>query len=463
MIFGASSLAAVALVLGILVFIGLISQHFYLRSDLTQEKSQSLSAITKALVEQVAKPLSMTAFFSPGQGDRQKARDLLQLYASANKNISFTLVDPDREPEKARTAGFRFSGNVLLEYEGRRQMADSADEGAISEALRRVLKTQRKTVYFLTGHGERSLEDSKSAGLQLARRALANEGYEVSPLNLLEKGEVPKDADVLVIAAPLKPLFPQEVAALKQYLQQGGRLLVMLEPYQDGGLKEFLAGYGIELNDGIILDQNQISQSLGASAVMPMAVQYGKHRITQDFTNVVTLYPIARPLFIAKDLKGSPPLALAMTTNTSWEKLGKNWQKDGKAAFDPATDKKGPFNLALLVEVKPAKPAPPAPPGKDAAKPGEEKQGILIAMGDVDFAANGYFNLSMNGDLFLNSVNFLAEEEKQIVLRKDENKPQPLIMSRLATWTLLLTCLVVMPLIMLAAGISAYFRRRARR
>jgi ABC-type uncharacterized transport system involved in gliding motility auxiliary subunit len=458
-VLGAGSVAAVALVFGILVFVGLLSRQFHLRWDLTREQSQSLSAVTKSLLDQVAKPLTMTVFFPPGQGDRQKAKDLLQLYALASKNISFAVVDPDREPDKARSAGFRFAGNVLLEYDGRRQMADRADEEALSEALRKVLKTERKKVYFLAGHGERSLEDGRTQGYQTARKALANEGFEVAPLNLMEKGEVPADASVLVVAAPLKPLFPQEVTALKGYLARGGRLLVMLEPYHDAGLKDFLAAYGIELNDGLILDQNKLSQSLGASAVMPMAATYGQHRITRDFTNVVTLYPLARPLMIKKDLKGPAPLVLATTTPTSWEKLGQDWQKAGKVAFDPATDKKGPFNLALLVDIKADKPEKPE--GKEAPKSDAAPNAILAVFGDVDFAANGYFNLSMNGDLFLNTINFLAAEDKQITIRKDDAKPQPLILSKLAAWTLFLTTLVLMPLVMLAAGLRAYLRRRA--
>jgi len=464
-VWSASSLAAIVLVLGILVFIGLLSQQFSLRWDLTGDRSQSLTAITQALLRQVEKPLVLTAFFPPAEEARRKGRDLLQLYARFNKNITFTIVDPDRRPDKARSAGYRFPGNVLLEYEGRRQMADRTEEEALSEALRKVLKTERKKVYFLTGHGERSLDEGRGPGLQTARRALANEGFEVAPLSLLEKGDVPQDASVLVIAAPLKALFPQEITALRTYLQQGGRLLVMLEPYQDGGLKEFLAAYGVELDDGMILDQNRVSQSLGASAVMPLVVQYGAHPITRDFTNVVTLYPLARPLFIKKDVQGLAPLPLATTTPTSWVKSGKDWHKERKAAFDPDTDKKGPFHLALLVEIKGGRPGPQEPAGKDKPQGAgkDDRKGVLAVFGDVDFAANAYFNLSMNGDFFLNTINFLAEEEKQIVIRKDDRKPQPLLLGRAQAWALVLVCLVLMPLAMLAAGIRAYVRRRARR
>jgi ABC-type uncharacterized transport system involved in gliding motility auxiliary subunit len=465
LIYGTSSAAAVILVAGILVFIGLLSNRYFVRWDLTRDQSQSLTAVTKALLQEVKKPLTMTAFFPEGLGDRQKAKELLQIYAYRNPNISFILMDPDRNPLKAKEAGYRYPGNIFIEYEGRHQMADRPEEGAVSDTIRKLLKTEQKKIYFLTGHGERSLEDSRRDGLSTARHSLDNEGLQVVALNLINQAEVPKDAAVVVIAGPQQPLFSQEIKALKAYLEQGGRLLVMLEPFRDGGLKEFLGRYGVGLNDGIILDQNQVSAALGASAVMPIAIKYGNHRITQDFTNVVTIFPLARPLLLKRDIPGISPLELAATSPTSWEKTGKDFSKSGKLEYDPKQDRQGPFTLAALADIT-LDQGEDQGKGKASAaekKPAEEKRTYLAVFGDVDFATNGYFSLSMNGDLFLNTVNFLAAEEKQIIIRRGDQKAQPLMLAGWQYWLLFLTTMVLVPLIMVGAGVSAYLRRRARR
>lgn len=465
LLYGTSSAAAVFLVAGILVFGNLLAQRFFVRWDLTRDRSQSLTAVSRTLLKEVKKPLSMTAFYPEGASDRQKAKEVLQIYASQNSNISFSFVDPDRNPLKAKEAGYRYPGNILIEYDGRRQMADRPDEEAISETIRKLLKTEQKKIYFLTGHGERSIEESRREGFLTARRSLENEGYQVLALNLLQQPEVPKDAAVVVIAGPQQPLFSQELQALKQYLEHGGRLLVMLEPFRDGGLKEFLARYGIGLNDGIILDQNQLSAALGASAVMPIAIKYGQHRITQDFTNVVTIYPLARPLLLKRDIPEVSVTELAATSPTSWEKTDKEFGKSGKLDYDPKQDRKGPFALAALADItlKPAE-----NPEKEKASPaekqsGKEKKTHLAVFGDVDFASNGYFNLSMNGDLFLNTVNFLAAEEQQIIIRRADQKAQPLMLATWQHWLLFSVAMVLMPLLMVGAGIAAYLRRRARR
>jgi ABC-type uncharacterized transport system involved in gliding motility auxiliary subunit len=413
----------------------------------------------------------MLVFLPEGANERQVAKEILQSYVYENREITYQFIDPERQPLKAQEAGYRFPGNILLEYQGRRQMADRPDEEAITNSLRKLLKPERKKLYFLIGHGERDLNDAKQGGLQVASKALENEGYEVKTLNLLAENAIPADAAVVIAASPKKPLMANEIQALKAYLGRGGRILVMLEAFQDGGLKDFLASYGVGLDDGIILDVNQVSRALGASVVMPLVAEYGPSKITQDFKNIVTIYPMARPLLLKKDLPGVTLLPLATTMSTSYEKLGKEWIKANKGAFDPNTDKKGPFVLAAQAEIKPTLPtaAQTQPGGKNpkpaaAAKqdPPDKSKNYMVVFGDVDFAANSFFNLFGNGDLFLNTVNFLAKAMGQITVR-NVGKAQLLTLKPGQAWWLFIASLVWAPLIMLIAGVWAYHRRRRAR
>lgn len=462
LIYGTGSVVSVLLVVGILIVAALLADWHQVRWDLTRGQTQSLSPVTRNLLKQVDKPLTMEAFSPEGSGERDTVKDVLQRYAYINPKITFKFVDPEREPLKAKEAGYRFPGNVQLTYGDKHQMADRADEEAITNTLRRLLKTERKKVYVLTGHGERSLISGEKDGLQIANRALENEGYEVGPLNLVTSPKVPQDAAVVIIASPTKPLLNNEIDALRGFLARGGRVLVLLEAYQDGGLKGFLAGYGITLDDGIILDVNQLSQSLRVSPVMPLAFQYGPTRITRDFKNIFTIYPMSRPLTLNKEVKGVSLLPIVSTMVSSYEKTGKDWLKTEKAGFDPKTDKKGPFNLGALAEIKPTPAAPEKEPAPPAKKPEEEKKAYLAVYGDTEFAANAYFNLFGNGDLFLNTVNFLAAEEEQIIVR-EALKAQLLTLSSNQYWILFFVSLVFGPLIMVVAGVWACRARRARK
>jgi len=461
--YGAGSIVSVLLVIGILGLAAGLAGWHPLRWDTTSEKTQSLSPASLALLKEVTQPLTMTVFMPEAAGERQAAKEVLQLYGYHSSKVTYRFVDPEREPLKAQQAGYRFAGNVLLDYQGRRQMAEQTDENAISNALRKVLKKERQKVYFLAGHGERDLADSKPGGFQVAKTALDNEGYEVESLNLLSRGAVPEDAAVVIVAGPKKPLLSTEVQALKAFLSKGGRLFIMLEAFEDGGLQGFLAGYGVGLDNGLILDVNQVSQSLGLSAVMPLVSQYGPSKITQDFKNLVTMYPMVRPLILKKEHPDVTLVPLATTMPTSYEKLGKEWIKDEKAAYDAKTDKKGPFTVGAQVEIKltppkgePARKGEPPPASPEGAKT------FLVVFGAADFAANSFFNLFGNGDLFLNTTNFLAQAMEQITVR-GAGKAQLLTLKSGQIWALFLVCLAGVPLVMLGAGIWAYRRRRAQR
>ncbi|MFP3866655.1 MAG: GldG family protein [Desulfobacteraceae bacterium] len=478
LIYGTGSATAVMVVLIILIFLALLGERYHWRWDLTADKSQSLTPTTKTLLSEVKEPLQMTVFYPEGQSERQPAKHLLENYQYRNQLITYEFVDPERHPLKAKQAGFRYPGNVLLEYQGRKHLANNTTEDEITSAIRKLLNPQQKKIYFLTGHGERGIDDAGRNGFQTAAKALQNEGFEVAALNLISQPQVPADAAVIVVAAPGKPLFPHEIAALKTYLDQGGRLMVLLEPFNDGGLKDLLAAHGVEIDERMILDVNQVSQALGASVTMPMVIHYGDHKITEDFTNVVTLFPLARPLTLNQQTAERIHLfALATTMDSSWTKKGQDWIKAGKVSFDAAEDQKGPFTLAVLAEIQPPGSQAGSEPASDPAEPkadrqvdqpkergrDQDKNDYLAVFGDADFAANTYFNLSGNGDLFLNTVNFLAEEEGQITVRRQEEKSQPLMLTGYQSWVLLLSSLVLAPLAMIIAGVNAYLRRRRRR
>ena len=470
-VYGGTSALAILLVAGILVFVVLLGNRYSLRWDLTRNQSHSLSGVSHTLVKEVVKPLTLIVFAPEGNPERQRARELLELYTRQNPRITLQFVDPDRDPMRAEAAGYRRAGNVLLEYEGRKQLAETPDEEAVSEALRRVLQKEHKNIFFLAGHGERT-GPRERRGYQVAQKALKNEGYVLGELNLLREAEVPKDAAVVIVAGPEKDLLANEVDALKKYLERGGRLFLLLDPFHDAGLKVFLAGYGINLDDGMIFEINQLTQDRAILA--PIVTKYPPHRITQGFT-LFTLFPFARPLFLNKEIKTATLLPLVETSPSSWEKIGKDWQKDWqqekKPLYDPKTDKKGPFTIAALAEPISAKKSenpekkPDSPDQKTAApeKPQEKSPAYLAVFGDADFAADEFFNQVGNGDLFLNTLNFLAAEEKQIIIRKGGEKLEPLLLTSWKVFAVFLVSVILLPLAMLIAGVAVYLHRRTLR
>jgi len=88
-----------------------------------------------------------------------------------------------------------------------------------------------------------------------------------------------------------------------------------------------------------------------------------------------------------------------------------------------------------------------------------KKEGRFIVFGDSDFAANAYFHLQGNGDLFLNAVSWLAEEADLAAIRPKETKAQPLMLSALQARLIFWFPVVVLPLAVLMIGVLVLTRR----
>ncbi|MBI5584645.1 MAG: Gldg family protein [Deltaproteobacteria bacterium] len=397
--------------------------------------------------------------FQEAQQNKKRAQDLLDLYTQANPRIRYQFIDPDRQPALAQQYGIRNYGSLVLESAGRTQNANTADEEGVTNALLRLKQQKAKKVVFSTGHGERSSQEAQREGLSLARGLLEKENYQVEEVNLLAGAGLPADTAVLVIAGPRKPFFPQEVADLKKYLAGGGHILLLLEPFQDAGLKDWLTALGITPEADILIDR--VSRAFGGDFLIPLAGEYGKHPITQKF-NVQTFFPTARSLTLtASPLPGMTFDVLVKSSKASWGETNRTRMEKGEAAFDSGQDKPGPLVLAALATIGSAEPGhPPLAAKSEENKP---KPGRLALFGDSDFASNGYFNLAGNGDLFLNTVNFLTEETQLIAIRPAKSPIKPLSLTATQGQVLFWVPMILLPLALIMAGVIVWQKRKKAR
>jgi ABC-type uncharacterized transport system involved in gliding motility auxiliary subunit len=449
----------VIIFIAILVGISLIVHRFPGRLDLTQGKKHSLSSQTQKVVKNIKQDVYVRAFFQEGDPGKKKAQALLDTYTFANPRIHYQFIDPDREPAQARQFGVRNYGALILESGGRTQTVSKAEQEGITNGFLRLMQNKAKKVVFLSGHGEKSIQNAEKTGYSQARDLLEKENYQVDEINLLSGNGLPAETRCLVIPGPKKPLFPEEIEDLKKFIAGGGRVVLMLEPYQDGGTKEWLASVGVILDQDILIDK--VSRVFGGDYLIPMAGSYGRHSITKNF-NVITFFPTARSLTLASP----PPMGflydiLINSSVESWAETNKTKMEKREATFDPGKDRKGPLSLAVLVSLSP----PEQSLGEKSSGEKEPKspRGQLAVFGDSDFASNGYFNLSGNGDLFLNTINFLTEEEQLISIRPAKSPVHPLSLTSTQARMLFLIPMVLLPLGIIAAGIVVWRSRRKAR
>ena len=112
-------------------------------------------------------------------------------------------------------------------------------ERAFTNALMEVTRRRKPKIYFLTGHGEIAYESPAPSmnapaqqvpSLTVIRQLLTDQGNETAPLDLVQSGAIPEDADVIVIAGPLRDLLDVASQRLANYLDTGGSMMVLLAP-----------------------------------------------------------------------------------------------------------------------------------------------------------------------------------------------------------------------------------------
>jgi gliding motility-associatede transport system auxiliary component len=451
--------AAIILVTALVVVITLLSQRHYFRWDLTSTGEHTLSDKTLQVLKNVQEPVTIKAFVRVGFQEAEDTGRLLSAFHYHAPNINYELIDPERNPSIARRYNVKSINTFVLEGYDRSQTVKLADEEHITNALITLIESEPRKVYWLTGHGERVFTGQEPGALTVLREDLTNENYEFLEINLMQE-DIPKSASLVVVAAPVKPLFPEEVTSLDKYLRRGGRIIVFLEPYNDGGLKDFLKTYGIGITDDIIVDK--LSRVMGGDYLLPMVVKYGIHDITKDF-RLACLFEMARSVEPGDEQQSGITLtALAYTSPNSWSETDRESLDAGKVIFDK-TDRQGPISLAAIAELEPPlKKGVEEKSDRETGATGITGKGRLVVFGDVDFASNKRFGLAANGDFVMNTVNYLVGRENLILIKKEHKPVEPLMLNRTQGMVVFWIPVVVIPLVVLMIGIAVWNRRRSR-
>ena len=448
---------------GILAFVALIGQRHPLRLDLTEGKRYSISEQSQKIVKALNGNINIIGFYQEADANREQTRDLLETYRYYCKKIKYQFIDPDREPSLAKHYMIRTYGTLVLEGFGKTETITTADEESITNSIVKLTEEKQRVVYFLAGHGDRDINNFDKDGYSTAKAVIEKENFQVKTLNLLEVPEVPEDAALVVVAYPKKALMTTELEALSQYLGRDGSLMFLLEPFSNGGLGDFLGSYGITLSPDIIVDT--MSRVFGASYLMPVITEYGFHKITDGF-NVACFFPTARSVKSADKVPPSVDITeLASTSPYSWSETDFQFGQPEPPKFDETKDKKGPINVALIASVSNKAPSNGKKSDEQGTVNGEnpEGQGQILVFGDSDFASNGYFNMQGNSDFFLNSVNYLGEQENLITVERPKTSGTPLTLSRSQSQLLFWVGLFLMPVVVLVSGLAVFRLRRKHR
>lgn len=407
--------------------------------DLTKAKLFTLAPETTDLLRSLEEEVQVMAFFGAHDPQYEGVKDLLGRYERETDKLAVRFVDPDKEPQLVQEKNITQHGpRVLFAMGAAEAKADEISEEGFTNALRKLLHTSSRTIYFVTGHGEGDLEDATERGYAQIAKRLEAEGIEHKTLHLSSQA-VPEDAAALAILAPQRPFMEEEVASLRSWLEGGGKLFVALEPgFEDPGLLGLLEDYGFLFESALIVDP--LSKLFGGGDAIPVVQQYVEHAITRGF-RFQTIFPTARPITSRGDVDPRP-LVLAATNPSAWGET--DWQS-GMVEFNPEKERRGALGIVALLE-----------------KGEGEEQVRIAAFGDADFVTNRFVQAGGNADLFLNTLNWLSSQEERITIRPKQRAASRLVLTEADAKFLNFFSIAAMPMLVLAVGLSVWLVRRSR-
>jgi ABC-type uncharacterized transport system involved in gliding motility auxiliary subunit len=473
-------------IVGVLSALAYLSVIFPVRLDMTEEGRYSLSAQTVTMLEALDKPVHITFFHDPMM---RETVELYQLIAKQTAKVTVEFYDPMLNPAQARLRGVQFAGTALMESEGRKLQISSDKETDIANGILRVSMGVQQAVCFLDGHREpdpfsQETHDHMEGtaghshglgaqyvlhqqhGMAKARNALEAMNYKVEKISLMRSvgGDALSHCALLVVAGPKLELLPMEVAAIRAFLAAGGNAFFMLDPFVPTGLEPVLLEYGIIVDNDIVIDE---ASHFWADPSSPAVTDYNYHQIARDLP--LTFFPGARSLSPASErIPGVNVIPLA---NSSKQSFGETDSQ--RAGFDKGKDLPGPTTLMVVASRRPAAADDPLYRSAEEQLSGSTKsvakerphnpatgRSRIAVVGDSDFATNSFFHIMGNGNLFLNTVNYLTARENLIGIEpRTYELPRVNLTNRQMKGTFFLSVILI-PALLAVIGTAVWWKQR---
>ncbi len=436
----------VVLFVALLGVLAWMSERYSLVFDLSANQRNSLSQETERLVAAIEHPLEIVLFVSPINESKPLLEALFERYARLQPKIEYRSLNPDLVPEMLREHDVRYDGEVLLRYQGRVEKVTRVSEATVSSAIQRLLRQGERWLVFIEGHGERHPYREANHDLSQFASQLANRGFRIESLNLMQQAEIPDNTSVLVLASPRIPLLPGEVELLRGHIEGGGNLLWLADPGQAGdGLDVLFDALEIGSLPGVIVDPN--SQLMGLDRIdFALIGEYPQHPVTRGLASL-SLFPEAQALESYGDGQWLSQ-AFLQTDRRSWNETGELRGEIRRG--DDDDESAGPLTVGLTLSRSRA----------DADDTPHEQR--VAVVGDADFLSNRYLGNGSNLEIGLNLVNWLSHDDSLIAI-----SPRPAPDTRLdltPTQQLLIALgfLFVLPLALVGSGLRIWLKRRKR-
>jgi len=446
-----------------------LGQRSFQREDWSRQKLTELAPQTLSVLQKLEEPMKVILLITLDAHGANLLEDVVKELQARQPLLRVEHVDPNRDIARTQEITTRYDvlepDQVLVEYQDRHRvvsldkmkilesdevrelgqeprMVGFQGEAVLSATMLELTRSDNPVVFFLTGHGEKDIDDFERSpqGYSQVRERLEADHFDVRTLNLEEQGGVPEDADALVIAGARTRISQPEIDLLRAYMNRRGRLAVLVDAGSDIGLSPLLNEFGVRLSPDIVVDPTRTLQGtdLHVTSYSSHPITDSMDRIRSVFVRPRSVLPALQPGDEGADRPQYSPLAAS--TSQGWAEVEPETEP---IRFNPGQDQQGPVPIAAAVEWN-----------------GNGDGPRLVVIGDSVFAGNWLAN-GGGMRLLQNSIAWLVEENTLLEVAPRDVTEIRLQLSRQELNQLLLQAAVLLPGIAAAAGLFMAWRRRA--
>lgn len=362
---GSYSFAATGIVIAAVIVVNMIVGEIpsqYTQLDVSEEKLYTITDDTKDLLKNLEKEVTLYQVVQSGRED-DTIEKLLERYEDASSKITVEKKDPVVNPAfvSSYTSDQLTNNSIIVVCGDKNKVVDYNDmyetsidyntlsynttgfdgEGQLTSAISYVTSDNLPILYVVEGHGETALD----SGME---DAFKKDNIDIQSLNLLTEGQVPEDADCIMINSPSSDISTDERDYIIDYLENGGKALIFSD-YTDQEMPNFdqvLESYGIKRAEGIVLEGD--SQHFIAQTPYYLVPNIVSNDITGDMASsgYYVLAPVAQGIQTMEDIRDTLTIESLLTTSDSaYSKVN----VDSGTLEKESEDLDGPFDIGVAV------------------------------------------------------------------------------------------------------------------
>lgn len=475
--FGAISTAISVIFVALIVVVNIVAtvltQKFPLQIDLTPNSAFNLTSDSIDFVKELKKPVSVTVLAREGDLESSgniylsQIKSVIDQYAKYNQNITVKYVDIVKDPtfvtqypdmnltyydvllvsgERTRSLSLYDMFNVAQNQQtGRQYIRSSKAEEMMTSAIMGVTSEDNVRVGILSGH-----EEASSAALQ---ELLEKNNFDVVDVNLTSAEEIDPTIDVLFLNAPKRDPDAELIKKLDTFLnngQQYGKMLYYAASTEQPVLpnfEAFLADWGIGVDPGAVLETNN-QNILNFTSPYFCTVEYvGEDYMDNIPRQIRVTMPFGRPLRALFDAQSG----YQTTELLSYSDTACVYPPDAADDWQPTEDKLGAVPALIRSTHLRYEGSTPLSSYVFAASSSSALEASILQSKSVS-----------NADYLLNTLNTVTQREDVISIAPKDLSGDQLGINQLQSMLIAGIMVVVIPLLIIVAGLVVWMRRRHR-